>query len=212
MAEDAMERLEALERENRSLRRQVAQLRSANQRWAHLAGTDLLTGLPNKLSFLRVLLPENIRRAAQAGHSVGFILLSADDLGTINESLGRAAGDSVLRELGAFLKTLLGHTALGHIDGAHFAVVCAPADLDATRSLAHMLRARVRGRTFADAEAHIALSAGIAALIPPPEADEKTVIDIVFHQLNQALYTAKAAGGNQVQAVDISLHRKEAAL
>jgi GGDEF domain-containing protein len=39
------QRMEALRKENQSLRQEVARLRADNRRWARLAGTDALTGL-----------------------------------------------------------------------------------------------------------------------------------------------------------------------
>lgn len=202
--DDMTQRVHALEKENVALRKQVDQLRTENRRWARLAGTDLLTGLPNKISFLRIHVPQNLRKAMQAGQSVGFMLLSADDLGPINEKHGRAAGDDVLKGLGAFLKSMLGPIdSLGHIDGSHFSVVSVPTDLDALRGRANMLRARVRAHDFScvDTTVNITLSAGIAAVTPTVDMDDKKLIDVIFQHLNHALYTAKTSGGNQVQAV-----------
>jgi diguanylate cyclase (GGDEF)-like protein len=217
--DDMAQRMQVMEQENRALRQKVEKLQAENRRWARLVGTDLLTGLPNKISFLKAIVPQNLRQAAQHAHTMGFILLSADDLGPINEAHGRAAGDEVLKGLGSFLKSILGQTDhLGHMDGSHFSVVSMPADINDMRARANMLRARVRAHAFpcGQAFAHITISAGIAVLKPLAHVDEKQMIDQIYQQLNSALYTAKASGGNQVQAIGDfstdSLSRKEASL
>ncbi len=217
--DDMAHRLQVMEQENRTLRQQVEKLQTENRRWARLAGTDLLTGLPNKISFLKAIVPHSLRQAAQHAHTMGFMLLSADDLGSINETHGRAAGDEVLKGLGSFLKSILDQTDhLGHMDGSHFSVVSMPADINDMHARANMLRARVRAHAFpcGQTSAHMTISAGIAALKPPAHVDEKQMIDLVYQQLNSALYTAKTSGGNQVQAIgDLStdsLSRKEASL
>jgi len=203
MAETNLEqRVRMLESDNQALQREVQRLRADNRRWARLAGTDGLTGLPNKISFLRVLVPQRIRAAMAAGETLGFILLSADDLGPINEAHGRGAGDQVLKDLGVFLQRVLdGEDQLGHIDGSHFSVM-AVADLDAIRGVANMLRARVQSHTFAcgSTTIQITVSAGVVAAAPSADQDEKTLTETIFDHLSEALYVAKASGGNRVQA------------
>ncbi|MDP6037553.1 MAG: diguanylate cyclase [Candidatus Latescibacteria bacterium] len=198
------QRVEALEKDNQSLRQEVARLRADNRRWARLAGTDTLTGLPNKISFLRALVPQCIRSAIDVGDSVGFILLSADNLGPLNEAHGRMAGDQVLKGLGTFLKAILDEEdRLGHIDGSNFSVVMTSAELDDVRARANMLRARVRAHAFpcGTSTAQITVSAGVVAVVPTDKTDEKVITESVFQSLSEALYAAKAAGGNQVQVV-----------
>jgi len=205
MADTPIEqRLQSLEQENQALRQEVTRLRTENRRWARLAGTDALTGLPNKISFLRALAPQAINTATQTQTTIGFILLSADDLGPINETHGRMAGDQVLKGLGEFLKTLLPENMIiGHLDGSHFAIVLPEANLEDAQARANMLRARIRSHVFTCGEttAKITASAGIAALIPSQAPNEKEQVETLFGHLNEALYKAKSSGGNQVQAV-----------
>ena len=58
-----VQRIRELEAENRALRQEVERLRAENRRWARMAGTDAMTGLPNKISFMRALVPQALRRA-----------------------------------------------------------------------------------------------------------------------------------------------------
>jgi diguanylate cyclase (GGDEF)-like protein len=198
------QRLQNLEQENRALQQEVTRLRAENRRWARLAGTDALTGLPNKISFLRALAPQAIQNAVQTQTTIGFILFSADDLGPINETHGRMAGDQVLKGLGAFLKTLLPENlTVGHLDGSHFAIILPEANLEDVKARANMLRARIRSHTFTcgDTTAQITASAGIVAWTPSQAPHEKEQVETIFGRLNEALYKAKSSGGNLVQVV-----------
>ena len=199
-----LRRIQKLENENRALKADARRLREENRRWARMAGTEALTGLPNKISFVRAMIPQTIQRASEAGKPVGFILLSADNLGDINETYGRQAGDQVIRGLGELLKSLLGDDdRVGHIDGTNFAVILYPADLDTVRGRSNMLRARVRAHGFpcADTTAQITISAGIMSIEPSADADRRALSEETFRLLNGALYMAKKAGGNRVEVV-----------
>ncbi|MBM3279551.1 MAG: diguanylate cyclase [Candidatus Handelsmanbacteria bacterium] len=122
--EQLRQRLRELEAENQQCGQEVVHLRLMNQRWAELAGTDKLADLPNKSSFLRALSPQEIQHAQTSGEPMGWVLLSGDNLGPINETRGRDAGNPVLRVLAEFLRSVLkGEEPLGHIDGNYFAVV-----------------------------------------------------------------------------------------
>ena len=200
----SIERIQELETENRALKEEVRQLKAENRRWARLVGTDTLTGLPNKISFMRALIPQAVQRAIKDKAPIGFILLSADDLGSINETHGRQAGDRVVKGLAEVLQSLLGSEGrLGHIDGAHFAAILYPADLDVVRGRANMLRARIRAHEFecADTTAQITVSAGITSVQPPGDADGRALGEEVFRLLNRSLHLAKKAGGNRVELV-----------
>ena len=199
------DRLNQLEAENARLRQEAERLQSENRRWARMAGTDALTGLPNKISFMRALVPQTLQRAVKEKLPVGLILMCADNLGTINETYGREAGDQVLKDLADMLQPLLGpESRVGHIDGAHFAVILYPCDADAARGRANMLRARVRTREFpcGDATAQITISAGVVAIAPGAEATGRILGEEAFRSLSHALYAAKRAGGNRVEVVE----------
>ena len=212
-AEDAnqlKQRVRELEAEGQQLRQEVERLRLMNQRWAQLAGTDSLTGLPNKISFLRALAPQDIQHARTRGEPIGFILLSGDNLGPINETKGRDAGDQVLRGLAEFLRSVLkGEERLGHIDGSHYAVVLYPAGPDEIRSRAEELQLQIAAHVFAcaDSEVRVTASFGITSVDPRAISEPRSAAEKVFQSLNGALYRAKKAGGNciEVAVVDVSL-------
>lgn len=197
-------RIRELEAEIRVQREEVARLKSENRRWARMAGTDALTGLPNKVSFLRAIVPQAIQKAARERQPAGFMLISADNLGDVNAQYGREAGDRVIQALAELLRSLLDEgDRVGHLDGTHFAVILYPCDLDRVRGRANAVRARVRGHRFPYGEGttQITASIGIASVEPKQGADPRRLGEATVRQLNDAVYAAKKASGNRVEAV-----------
>ena len=154
----------------------VLQLSGRNERLAESASTDLLTGLPNRRMVDRAL------GRLSADDTV--ILLDLDHFKQVNDNLGHAAGDEVLRDFGAVLRgTVRGRDTVGRYGGEEFLVVLGPGgDADA------FLR-RLRAEWLAGRPSPVTFSAGVAASTGDP--------DETVRLADQALYQAKEAGRDQ---------------
>ncbi|MEW6754452.1 MAG: ATP-binding cassette domain-containing protein [Candidatus Latescibacterota bacterium] len=204
----AAQRYRELQEEVRRQAQEIQRLQLINQRWAHLAGTDRLTGLPNKLAFIQAVMPHEIQHAQRRGEPIGFLLISGDTLGTINENYGRNAGDRVLQELARFLQAILkGEEQLGHLDGTNFAVALHPASLEQARQRAETLRSQVAERVFScdAAQLHITVSAGATSIDSTAITDPRQAVEETLRHLGLALYEAKRAGGNRVETISQNL-------
>jgi len=107
---------------------------AANAYREFLANHDPMTGLPNKHR-LRQQLAAELSHACEIGHSGALMLIGVDGLGSINDALGRIAGDQVLQLLakrlacsvetgvGGELASGLHAPTLYRFDGDEFAVV-----------------------------------------------------------------------------------------
>lgn len=195
------DRVGALEQENARLRQEVERLREENRKWARLAGTDDLTGLPNRISFLRAIVPNEIRQALSEDKPISFVLMAADNLGEINQKHGRTAGDQIIKGLSEYLKAILGEDEkLGHLDGTNFAIAI-HADLEEATNRARKWRTQIRSRPLpcGDGTEQITVSAGICSVRRTEVKDPRLLTDIIFKRLNEVLYTAKKEGGNRVE-------------
>jgi diguanylate cyclase (GGDEF)-like protein len=156
--------------------RHVLELSGRNERLAESASTDLLTGLPNRRMLDRAL------GRLSADDTV--IMLDLDHFKQVNDSLGHAGGDEVLRAFGRVLRgTVRGRDIVGRFGGEEFLIVLSPpGDADAFLQ-------RLRVEWVAERPFPITFSAGIVASTGDP--------DETVSLADQALYQAKEAGRDQ---------------
>lgn len=99
--------------------RDITERRKNEERLHWLAHYDHLTELPN-----RVFLRETLDEAIKSSPSVTVLMMDLDGFKDVNDTLGHAAGDSVLKAAGARIKACLGSRGtVGRLGGDEFAVV-----------------------------------------------------------------------------------------
>jgi diguanylate cyclase (GGDEF)-like protein/PAS domain S-box-containing protein len=97
--------------------------RRAEARLAFMAQHDALTGLPNR-TMLRQRIDETLNHSRRSGSKVAVVCLDLDDFKTINETLGHATGDQVLRGVAKRLRSSLRQEDLvGRLGADEFIVV-----------------------------------------------------------------------------------------
>jgi diguanylate cyclase (GGDEF)-like protein len=103
------------------------------------ARTDDLTGLPNRRAFYEEC--DAAVAAARPGRPVTLALLDLDRFKDINDSLGHAAGDTLLVEIGRRLQAVTGRRdVLARLGGDEFAVLVPGVDEAGAHDVAHGLR------------------------------------------------------------------------
>lgn len=103
--------------------RDLSELRAARRHIEYLARHDSLTGLLNRGHFLATL-TESIRAAVRDGREFGLVCFDLDRFRALNENLGQATGDRVLREIANRLRTVAGdNNPLARLDGDEFALL-----------------------------------------------------------------------------------------
>ena len=195
--------LAELEAEIARLKEENKKLRVSNRRWMRIAGTDLLTGLPNKIFLTTALLPQAITSSDEDGRPLGCVMMAPDDLGEFNNKYGRRGGDDLVKGVGEFLSgTVEEDEKLVHLDGANFILIVPRADLQLAKKRSLALRAKILNRQFecAGTQVPITLSLGVVSRAPSPEGTQvnvKEVVDEFLRRLNGALGQAKQMGGNR---------------
>jgi diguanylate cyclase (GGDEF)-like protein len=157
------------------------------------ARQDMLTGLAN-----RTVLDERLRLAlAQAARDERLIALAFVDLDRfkpINDELGHAAGDTLLRELAKRLTTMVRDVdTVARVGGDEFVVLLsAPDSLEAVEGVVRRIIKTVGQPIEVDGRSvQVGCSIGIA-LYPRHGTDQ----DSLLHHADAAMYLAKAAGRN----------------
>jgi len=117
---------EALKAEAVKTDRANAQLRTAKKQLQQLALYDTLTGLGNRNLFTKQL-ERFIAIAEQDNREIALLEMDLDGFKEVNDRLGHAAGDDVLREFGTRLRNVLSKADRQfRIGGDEFAVLLAP--------------------------------------------------------------------------------------
>lgn len=170
----------------------------------HQSQHDALTGLPNRLLFVRLL--DEALRGAGTDSGTAVLFCDLDRFKHINDGLGHAAGDELLRQVSARLRgEVRPGDAVGRLGGDEFAVLLAEID-DERQPFAVATRLvdaldepfRIEGR-----EVRITASVGVAIHSGTNGRGDK-----LLAASDSAMYIAKQSGRNQVAIAGESLARR----
>jgi len=176
-----------------SLFAQVQARVAAEERLRHMAEHDDLTGLHNRRSLLAHL---QERLAPGRPGPVSALFVDLDRLKAINDYLGHAAGDWFIRVFAERLRQgVQAPSLIARLGGDEFVVVPAgPLDAETTESMAQRLQAQLRERVPVDGEMLTrTVSIGVALGVPGRDSTSD-----LLRRADQAVLTAKNAGGNQI--------------
>jgi diguanylate cyclase (GGDEF)-like protein/PAS domain S-box-containing protein len=162
------------------------------ERLDYLAYYDVLTGLANRHLFLdRVA--QYMRSAVSGGHRLALYLIDLERFKNINDSLGRPAGDALLRQVAQWLTHNAGDAnLLARVGADHFAAVMPELkqEGDVARLLEKWIEAFLEHPfRLNDAVFRVGVKVGVA-LFPDDGADA----DTLFKNAEAALKKAKASG------------------
>jgi diguanylate cyclase (GGDEF)-like protein len=182
----------------------------------HLAITDGLTEVYNHRYFYERLAQE-IARAGRYELPLSLLIIDVDDFKLYNDRFGHRAGDAVLHDLAALLKT----QTRQHVDlvarygGEEFAVILpstgmqgaatvgerlrstvADGDAGAARRVAERIRTSIADEVFGPPEAHASLTVSVGVASFP---DHAASVDGLVEAADRAVYRAKERGKNCVE-------------
>ena len=171
--------------------RQLARLRN----WKRMASIDPLTGVANRRG-VEQFAGRAIRRARAGREALAVLAIDVDEFKRINDSLGHAAGDKVLRAIArACQESLREGDLLGRIGGEEFLVLLPRSAGSHAADIAERLRKRIADLSFREIDPglRVTISIGVAELTPP----DASFADLE-RRADAALYRAKAEGRNRV--------------
>ncbi len=161
------------------------------------AAHDRLTGLSNRGSILDQL-DRDLSRSRREKGALSVMLADLDHFKRINDEYGHAAGDKVLCEVGARMRTVLRvYDTVGRYGGEEFLMVLPGADLEGALEAGERVRAAIRGTPIHDQGREIWASASFGT------ASTSTFgfnADALIRAADDALYRAKAQGRDRVVA------------
>jgi two-component system, cell cycle response regulator len=150
---------------------------------------DPLTGLLNRRAFLANV--KKILEGFPPGALMGLVLLDLDNFKAINDTLGHAAGDEVLRKLAILIRGLTRIEDLfGRFGGDEFLILVAGGDEQILVSLVQRILDLIKSHEFliGSNKVHVSASAGLVLLRAKADLNEMLL------NADQSLYEAKASG------------------
>ncbi|WKB55619.1 PAS domain S-box protein [Eleftheria terrae] len=169
----------------------ITALKEVQARLDQLARSDSLTGLPNRYEFERKL-QEAQARCRRSGQTLALMYLDIDKFKSINDSLGHAAGDAVLKEFALRLKrSVRGTDTVARLSGDEFVIILEGLrNRDEAQFVARKIVLAVRKDFKVGLQAlKVTTSIGIAC-----DADGHTGMAELLASADRALYAAKGAG------------------
>ena len=184
----------AIRRANESLVNAMTHLEqrvALEKQIAHLAHHDMLTGLPNRFAF-----DERLNAARQfardSGSELSLLFIDLDGFKNVNDALGHAVGDELLKEVAARMTNVVGTSDFcSRLGGDEFAVVHVSKDVHTTAAtLAQAIISAVDGcNCVGGHQIFVGASVGISVL-EAGDSDSATLLK----RADLAMYRAKADG------------------
>ena len=185
----------------RRLRRQ----RQANSRVQYMAQHDAVSGALNRASFNEVLQQAVVRRA-QGGPAFALLCIDLDHFKEVNDSLGHAAGDEVLRIATQRLKDCVREgDQIARLGGDEFAVILlGVANVAAVTPLARRI-VDALAQHYDVAQQRLRCSGSVGVAIHGLDATEPNDL---LGKADMALYRAKAEGRATFSFYDVAMDRQ----
>jgi len=187
-----------------SRRRALSLVHEKTRELSHQALHDMLTGLPNRALVLDRAEQLLARTARQSDRVAGALFIDIDGFKHVNDNLGHAAGDQLLRTVGQRLQSAVrAQDTVGRLGGDEFVVLVestadeATLDILADR-LTEVLREPVElddGRKIFSVTASIGVAVG-----------QHASPDALLRDADLALYAAKAAGKDRYALFEASMY------
>ena len=174
--------------------RDVTQERTLTQQLVHQATHDALTGLVNRPEFERRLAALIPAAGAHTPHAL--LYLDLDQFKVVNDTCGHAAGDDLLRQVAAVMRTKLrAKDTLARLGGDEFGVLLEHCSGSEARRIANALRELLQGFRFvwAGKSFTIGVSIGLVPITHPGDT-----LAGIFSAADSSCYAAKEMGRNRV--------------
>lgn len=171
------------------------ELRIAHEKAQQLARTDELTGMMNRRAFYE-LGDVVFKQALRHRRKVSALMLDVDRFKRINDTLGHAAGDQVIKAMSEVVRETVRATDIaGRVGGEEFGVLLPDASVDDAMAIAERLRRRASEISIHYNGVDVAFTCSLG--VAEREADCDAFETLLAHA-DAALYQAKDQGRNRV--------------
>ncbi len=186
----------------------VSESRELNRRLSYHASHDVLTGLVNRREF-ETRLERALKSAKARETSYALCYVDLDQFKIVNDTCGHSAGDALLGQVGALLKSKVRwRDTLARLGGDEFGVLLESCSLEEALRTAETLRESIRNFRYTWEDRTFKLGASIGVV---PITAENEDVASVLSAADSACGAAKESGRNRVHCFeenDIDLMRR----
>jgi len=176
----------------------LRELQETNSELEQKSSEDALTGIYNR-RYLNRQLEMEFRRAYREQTTLALIMLDIDYFKPINDQHGHLVGDQVLRALALLLQRLLKRPCdvVCRYGGEEFAILLPATDWEGAMKLAKKISLDVADYNFKTDAGDLTITVSLGVAVAHPE--QYALAEQLLGAADQALYSAKSAGRNQVR-------------
>lgn len=179
-------------------------LKAESHKLAHQATHDFLTGLPNR-AFLKERLSKTIHNANRSGNRFAVMFLDLDRFKEVNDSLGHAQGDALLKAVAERLSSCVrGGDIVSRISGDEFVLLIEDIGSDDSVFSAIVNRVAELLRQPFQLDGQELLITGSIGISRYPEDGE--VAELLLMNADAAMYSAKANGRNRIHSYEAEMN------
>jgi len=174
----------------------ISELQESREMLRFTATHDALTGLPNRRMLLNHI-EQAVQRSVRHRHSGAVFFIDLDNFKDINDSMGHIAGDAVLIECAARIRSVIRKSDIfGRLGGDEFLLISE--EIKSPDSLMHVAQKIIAAINqpfyIGDLKHHIGASIGVA-IFPHDSRDRDELLQFA----DIAMYRAKEKGKNRYQ-------------
>ena len=178
----------------------IKALKSRDEELRKLANYDALTGLLNKHNF-NIQLKLEIQRTIDEGDSSALLFIDLDQFKHVNDNLGHAAGDRLLKQVADLLKNRIrGEDVIARFGGDEFTIIAKSIKEKDARMIAESILKAMQQFVFVEGGQAFNIYCSIGVVLI--EGDDFTAEE-VFSQADMSCFHAKSEGRNRYHMFDL---------
>ena len=179
----------------------ISERKLAEEKLNYQSSHDELTGLVNRREFERRA-DELLSSIADGGQEHALCYIDLDQFKVVNDTCGHAAGDTLLRQLGALMKKVMrDDDTLGRLGGDEFGVLVKNCSIEDSFKVASSIKSIIGNYQFIYQERSFVVTASMGLV---PICDAETTLSQLLQNADAACYFAKDYGRNRIHIYNIN--------